>query len=122
MGNVLTIRIQPNAGIGMRVVVKHPGAKLELDTVDMKYTYKEEFEERGDASYEKLLLDIFSGDQMLFNRSDELENSWKLISQIMEGWKKQNDSKKFVFPTYKIGTWGPQEANILIEKDGKKWI
>lgn len=122
MGNVLTIRIQPNAGIGMRVVVKHPGAKLELDTVDMKYTYKEEFEERGDASYEKLLLDIFSGDQMLFNRSDELENSWKLISQIMEGWKKKNDSKKFVFPTYKIGTWGPTDANVLIEKDGKKWI
>lgn len=122
IGNVLTIRIQPNAGIGMRVVVKHPGAKLALDTVDMKYTYKEEFEERGDASYEKLLLDIFSGDQMLFNRSDELENSWKLISQIMEGWKRQNDSKKFVFPTYRIGTWGPQEANVLIEKDRKKWI
>lgn len=122
MGNVLTIRIQPNEGIGMRVVVKHPGAKLALDTVDMKYSYKEEFEERGDASYEKLLLDIFSGDQMLFNRSDELENSWKLISQIMKGWERQDDTTGFTVPAYKIGTWGPQEANILIEKDGKNWM
>lgn len=122
IGNVLTIRIQPNEGIGMRVVVKHPGAKLALDTVDMKYSYKEEFEERGDAAYEKLLLDIFSGDQMLFNRSDELASSWRLISQIMDGWKKQDNSENFVLPTYKIGTWGPPEANALIEKDGKKWI
>lgn len=118
IGNVLTIRIQPNEGIGMQVVVKHPGAKLELDTVDMKYTYQEEFEEHGDASYEKLLLDIFSGDQMLFNRSDELESSWKLISQIMEGWL-GGDSP--LFP-YSHGMWGPKNAFLLLEKDGKKWM
>ncbi len=127
IGNVLTIRIQPNEGIGLRVVVKHPplsgaSAQLALGTVDMKFSYKEEFGGHKDVSYEKLLLDIFSGDQTLFNRSDELESSWKLISQIIEGWKRQNDSKKFVFPIYRIGTWGPQEANVLIEKDRKKWI
>ena len=127
IGNVLTIRIQPNEGIGMRVVVKRPpisGAKsqLALGTVDMKFLYKEEFGGHKDVSYEKLLLDIFSGDQTLFNRSDELESSWSLISQIMEGWKNQNDSEKFVLPTYKIGSWGSQEANVLIEKDGRKWI
>jgi glucose-6-phosphate 1-dehydrogenase len=122
IGNVLTIRIQPNEGIGMRVVVKHPGAELALDTVDMKFSYKEEFGGHKDVSYEKLLLDIFSGDQMLFNRSDELENSWRLISQIMEGWKKQDVLDKFLLPTYKSGAWGPVEANTLIERDGRKWI
>jgi glucose-6-phosphate 1-dehydrogenase len=127
IGNVLTIRIQPNEGIGLRVVVKHPplsgaSTQLALGTVDMKFSYREEFGGHKDVSYEKLLLDIFSGDQTLFNRSDELESSWKLISQIMEGWRRQDGSAKFSLPTYRNGTWGPQEANILIEKDKKKWI
>lgn len=118
IGNVLTIRIQPDEGIGMRVVVKHPGAKLALDTVDMKFSYKEEFEEHGDESYEKLLLDIFSGDQMLFNRSDELASSWMLISQIMNAWTKKN-LPLFQYPRE---SWGPKEAFDLLEKDGRRWI
>lgn len=127
IGNVLTIRIQPNEGIGLRVVVKHPplsgaSSHFTLGTVDMKFSYKEEFGGQKDVSYETLLFDIFSGDQTLFNRSDELESSWKLISQIMEGWAKQDDSDKFALPIYKIGSWGPEEANVLIEKDGKKWL
>ena len=119
IGNVLTIRIQPNEGIRMRVVVKRPDSKLSLDTVDMKFTYNEVFGEHIDESYEKLLLDIFSGDQMLFNRSDELASSWQLISQIMEGWKKQASSSLSV---YTPGTWGPKDADELIGQDGKKWI
>lgn len=129
VGNVLTIRIQPNEGIGMRIVVKNPKSKsgqsagsLALGTVDMKFSYKEEFGEHGDAAYERLLMDIFSGDQMLFNRSDELASSWRLISKIMKGWDEQNKSQKFDLPVYKKGTWGPEEADKLIEKDGRKWI
>lgn len=127
IGNVLTIRIQPNEGIGLRVVVKRPSlsgasSQFALDTVDMKFSYKEEFGGQKDVSYDKLLLDIFSGDQTLFNRSDELESSWRLISQIMEGWARQDDSDKFSLPAYREGSWGPQEANVLIEKDGRKWI
>ncbi len=130
IGNVLTIRIQPNEGIGMRVVVKHPGSKLALDTVDMKFSYREEFGVSRDEAYEKLLLDIFSGDQMLFNRSDELASSWRLISQIMEGWSSNAKAStnaratadKEKIPVYASGTWGPKEADELIERDGKKWI
>jgi glucose-6-phosphate 1-dehydrogenase len=119
IGNVLTIRIQPDEGIGMRVVVKHPDSKLALDTVDMKFSYREEFGGHGSEAYEKLLLDIFSGDQMLFNRSDELASSWRLISQIMEGWRRQ-DVSSLAF--YAPGEKCPKEADELIEKDGKKWI
>ncbi len=122
IGNVLTIKIQPNEGIGVRVIIKRPGAKLALDTADMKFSYKEEFGEQGDAAYEKLLMDIFSGDQMLFNRTDELESSWTLISQIMEGWKKEESTNKFSIPIYDIGSWGPKAADELIKKDGRKWI
>ncbi len=127
IGNVLTIRIQPNEGISMRAVVKRPRSSsdkkgLALGTVDMKFTYKEEFGEKGDEAYEKLLMDIFMGDQMLFNRSDELASSWKLISKIMEGWSLQDKSGNFVLPVYQQGTWGPPAADKLIERDNRKWI
>lgn len=118
IGNVLTIKVQPDEGISMRVITKQPGSKVALGSVDMKFTYKDSFEGKIADAYEKLLLDIFNGDQMLFNRSDELESSWKLISNILTGWSQE----KSPIPVYDPGTWGPREANTLIEKDGKKWI
>ena len=118
IGNVLTIRIQPDEGIFLRIIAKKPGAKLALETVDMHFTYKESFEVKGIDAYEKILLDIFSGDQMLFNRSDELASSWKFITDILRGWEKEKPN----FPSYKEGTWGPKEADELIKKDGRKWL
>lgn len=117
-GNVLTIHIQPDEGIGLRVIAKKPGQRLDLGTVDMQFSYKEEFGGKGADAYEKLLLDIFAGDQMLFNRSDELESSWEFITNILAGWQKR-ESK---ITGYASGTWGPAAANKLIERDGRKWL
>ncbi len=120
IGNVLTIGIQPNEGIGMRVIVKKPGQNVSLGTVDMKFTYAEEFAGGVRDAYEKLVLDIFHGDQMLFNRSDELESSWKLISNILKGWSAFPKASKI--PVYESDAWSPKEANTLIEKDFRKWL
>ncbi len=117
IGNVLTIHIQPNEGIGLRVIAKKPGANLTLDTVDLKFSYKEEFGHKGTDAYEKLLLDIFAGDQMLFNRSDELESSWEFITGILKSWADQSSTL-----SYEKNTWGPQKSNELIEKDGRRWL
>ena len=126
VGNVLTIKIQPNEGIGLRVIAKDPTSpeasrgkpRLALATVDMHFSYQEEFGHKGVEAYERLLLDILAGDQMLFNRSDELESSWQLISGILKGWD-ENPSENV---TYEVGSNGPQEANVLIEKDSRKWL
>lgn len=117
IGNVLTFQIQPNEGIYLRIIAKKPGVKLNLQTADMQFSYKK-FGIEVIASYEKILLDIMSGDQMLFNRSDELESSWEFITNILEGWQK----KESRIINYESGTWGPKEANELIEKDGRKWL
>lgn len=121
IGNVLTIRIQPDEGIRIRIIAKKPAAKLMLKTVDLKFSYKEEFGEAVSDAYEKLLLDIFNGDQMLFNRSDELSSSWGFITDILEKWSKE-ESENFEIPIYKPNTWGPKEAEELIEEDGRRWI
>lgn len=117
-GNVLTIRIQPNEGISMRIIAKTPGSHLALAPAEMHFNYKEQFGTQGSDAYEKVLVDIMTGDQMLFNRSDELEASWTFIEKIIAGWEK---SKEEVLP-YEIGSSGPLEGQKLIEKDGKKWV
>jgi glucose-6-phosphate 1-dehydrogenase len=122
IGNVLTIKIQPNEGIGLRVIAKEPGDKLALGRVNMNFTYEEEFGEKIHDAYEKILLDIFAGDQMLFNRTDELQSSWKFITEILKGWDLQIKKGKWKMPKYQKGTWGPKQAFDLIEKDNRKWI
>jgi len=118
IGNVLTIRIQPDEGISIRMIAKKPGTMLALETVNMDFTYEEAFMTKGVEAYEKILLDIFAGDQMLFNRSDELGSSWKFITKILKGW----ESQKSELRSYDQGTWGPKEAEDLIERDGRKWL
>lgn len=118
IGNVLKIRIQPDEGIGIRFIAKKPGSKLALETVDMDFSYEKSFHTKGIDAYEKILLDIFAGDQTLFNRSDELDASWQFITKILKGWEIKNGKT----PVYKAGTWGEKESQELIEKDGRKWL
>jgi len=118
IGNVLTIRIQPDEGISLRMIAKKPDPKLSLETVDMSFSYHQSFGGHGADAYEKVLLDILKGDQMLFNRSDELESSWQLISNILEGVEQEQTEVAEYEPT----TWGPKEAEALITKDGRSWL
>ncbi len=122
IGNVLTIRIQPNEGIGLRLIAKKPGTIHALSTVDMHFSYEEEFHSRGSDAYEKVLMDIFAADQMLFNRSDELESSWELITTVLHSWEDGNALANYRLQPYLEGTWGPSEAFDLIERDGRKWL
>jgi len=117
VGNVLTFRIQPNEGISLRVIAKRPGPTLSLGTVGMRFDYKNDFGTVGLDAYEKVLLDIFSGDQTLFTRSDEIQNSWSLLDSVLKEW--QNDKN---LPVYKGESWGPKEGIELIEKDNRRWL
>lgn len=118
IGNVITIRIQPDEGIKMRFITKKPGTKLALEPVEMKFSYHEHFGENGKEAYEKILLDILAGDQMLFNRTDELMSSWEFITKILEGWQTYNP----LLYRYDDNSFGPNQANLLIERDGRKWL
>lgn len=118
IGNVLKIRIQPDEGISLRIIAKTPGEKLALETIEMKFSYKEHNAKEFLAAYEKILLDIFQADQMLFNRSDELESSWALITNILNVWQEQK-TQVFSYPDWSDG---PEEAQKLIAKDNRKWL
>jgi glucose-6-phosphate 1-dehydrogenase len=115
--NVLTIRIQPDEGIAIRFAAKVPGATTHLRTVRMDFFYGASFGESGPDAYERLLLDAMLGDPTLFARRDEVETAWALMQPILDGW--EEDRSPTVF--YEAGSWGPREANMLIERDGRQW-
>lgn len=117
-GNILTFHIQPNEGISLKTIVKGLGEMTTLSPVNMHFSYEESYHSKGSDAYQKVLIDILQGDQMLFNRSDELESSWEFITKILEGATKG----EIGLSSYPQGSWGPGQSKDLIEKDGKKWI
>jgi len=116
--NTLVFRIQPDEGIGTKFQAKHPGAKLCMDTVTMDFSYQGSFKVTSPEAYERLLLDCLAGDQILFSRRDWTEYSWSAISPVLDQWAKKAEPG---FPTYPAGSWGPKEADDLIERDGRQW-
>ncbi|HEV2339809.1 MAG TPA: glucose-6-phosphate dehydrogenase [Patescibacteria group bacterium] len=115
-GNILRLRIQPDEGIRLKLIAKVPGPKLLLGDVDMHFIYQEQFGTTGMDAYQKILLDIFLSDQLLFNRSDELRSSWEFIETIVRHWL------NIPLCQYRKGKWGPEEASKLLLQDGRKWV
>ncbi|GAC1403245.1 MAG: glucose-6-phosphate dehydrogenase [Ktedonobacteraceae bacterium] len=116
--NRLTLRIQPDDGISLKFAAKIPGAAQHLASVDMNFSYKTAFGIQSPEAYERLIADCMLGDSTLFIRRDEIEASWRVIDSITKVWEKME--KPQVHP-YVAGTWGPKEADALIEKDGREW-
>lgn len=117
--NILTFRIQPDEAISLSFEAKHPGPKLCLSTVTMQFNYQDAFGTPPPEAYTRLLLDVMLGDQTLFARQDWVSSSWEFLSPFLERWAEQKE-KGLVF--YPAGSWGPPEANALLEKDGRQWI
>ena len=116
--NRLTIRIQPDEGMSLKFAAKVPGAARHLNDVDMNFSYSEAFGIESPDAYERLIADCMVGDSTLFIRRDEVETSWRIVDSIINAWK--NMPKSAVHP-YQAGTWGPPEADALIQNDGREW-
>lgn len=114
--NHVTLQIQPNEGIGIRLAAKKPGLTTQIEPVDMEFCYKNSFDTPQPDAYERLLMDIIVGDQTLF--IGQVAQSWKIIDPIEEVWKNQQTKPEI----YKPGSWGPEAADKLIEKDNREWL
>ena len=116
--NVLTLRIQPEEGLSLRIVSRVPGTRAQTHPVEMDFRYGEVFGQPSPEAYERLLLDVMTGDASRFMRRDAVEASWAWITTILEGWQQQGSRW---LPEYPAGTWGPVEADRLIQEDGRVW-
>ena len=116
--NVLAIRIQPDEGTSLKINCKVPGPKSLIQPVKMDFLYGSYFGMAPPEAYERLICDCILGDRTLFARQDEVLNSWKLITPILEAWAK---AKPQDFPNYKSGSWGPAAADKMMDQDNRKW-
>jgi glucose-6-phosphate 1-dehydrogenase len=117
--NRLTISIQPEMDIRLRFQSKRPGQFMSLNPVDMIFRYTDEYDGNEPEAYETLLLDVMEGNATLFMRKDQVEAAWKIIMPILEAWQNRPPIN---FPNYAPGSWGPEDAEALIAKDGHQWI
>lgn len=117
--NRLVISIQPDMAIRFQLQSKIPGLEMTLNTVDIAFDYSGSKKSDSPEAYETLLLDAITGDQTLFMRADQVEAAWELIMPILNYWEK---NKATDFPNYSADSWGPENAEALIAKDGYHWF
>jgi glucose-6-phosphate 1-dehydrogenase len=115
---VLSVRIQPEEGISLRLASKMPGPKVRIYPVKMEFNYSSLFGGASPEAYERLILDVMAGDATLFMRRDAVEAAWQFVMPVIEHWER---SRNRFLPQYQAGTWGPLEADRLIEADHRCW-
>jgi glucose-6-phosphate 1-dehydrogenase len=117
--NRLVIRLQPDEGVRLAVMIKEPGAgALRLRPTSLDLSFAEEFAgRRAPDAYERLLMDVVRGDQTLFMRRDEVEAAWQWIDPILAAWAESREAPR----PYTAGSWGPSSAIALIEREGRTW-
>jgi glucose-6-phosphate 1-dehydrogenase len=115
--NVLAIRIQPDEGISLKFDSKVPGPAVRTAPVTMEFRYATSFGAEPPEAYERLLLETMLGDATLFARRDEIETAWAWLDPLLQRWARDPRPPHF----YPAGTWGPEEADTLIEGDGRRW-
>jgi glucose-6-phosphate 1-dehydrogenase len=116
--NRLVIHIQPDEGISLSFGAKVPGAVMRLGLVNMDFDYKTYFGVEHGTGYERLLRDCMAGDATLFQRADMVEAGWRVIQPVLDVWHALPPRG---FPNYAAGSWGPVEAEELLERDGRSW-
>jgi glucose-6-phosphate 1-dehydrogenase (EC 1.1.1.49) len=116
--NLLVLHIQPNEGISLNFGAKVPGPLVRMGTVDMEFKYEDYFGRTPSTGHERLLYDCMLGDATLFQRADMVEASWGVVSTVQDVWNALPHRR---YPNYASGTWGPQEANELMARDGREW-
>jgi glucose-6-phosphate 1-dehydrogenase len=116
--NRLVIRVQPDEGIKLWMMVKEPGhGAMRLQHVPLDMSFAKAFGMEPADAYERLLMDALRGNAALFMRRDEVEAAWRFIDPVREAWTQSHEPPR----PYAAGTWGPNASVALIERDGRTW-
>jgi len=102
----------------MQFEVKRPGPIVDLAAVRMAFKYADWFPKEPNIGYETLIYDVMIGDQTLFNRADTVEETWRVVADVLHEW---DTIRPDTVPFYASGTDGPPEADALLARDGRAW-
>ena len=119
--NQLLIHLQPNEGMDLRVTIKEPGlGGMRLMDVPLDMSFAETLGAAASDipdAYERLVMDVIRGDQTLFMRGDEVESAWAWVDPLIARWQLRGDVPK----PYDAGSSGPEDALMLMHKEGRRW-
>ena len=120
--NVLSIRVQPEESISLRIMVRRPGFALELAPAQMDFCYTsvggagvDGTDAASPSAYEKVMYDAMHGDQMSHVRSDVLMQQWRIIGALQAKWH------RYPLEVYAQGSDGPASQHALVKRGGTKW-
>lgn len=114
--NILTLRIQPDEGMSLGFNMQKPGHADDLQRADLHFHYEELGSEPAEA-YERVLLDAMNARPSLFWRSDGIEAAWRAVTPLIEHAPMTSGA----YPNYAKGSWGPDAADTLLARDGRRW-
>ncbi|PRD26742.1 UNVERIFIED_CONTAM: Glucose-6-phosphate 1-dehydrogenase [Trichonephila clavipes] len=118
--NELVMRVQPGEAVYLKFMTKRPGniSSFDLEETELDLSYNSRYKDLvlPDA-YERLLLDVFCGNQMHFVRSDELSEAWRIFTPLLHRIEKERIKPV----TYEYGSRGPVEADELCRRYGFKF-
>ncbi|MCL1630216.1 glucose-6-phosphate dehydrogenase [Roseibaca sp. V10] len=118
--NMLVIRLQPDEGMDLRVMIKEPGpGGMRLKDVALDMSFAEALGDDLDIpdAYERLIMDVIRGNQTLFMRGDEVEAAWGWVDPVLEMMDERGD----VPEPYEPGSTGPEGSMMLMHRDGRRW-
>ena len=116
--NRLVIRVQPDEGIKLWLMIKEPGpGGMRLQHVPLDMSFAKAFGAPSPEAYERLLMDAVRGNASLFMRRDEVEAAWRFVDPIRDAWAQSGEGPR----PYNAGSWGPAASIALIERDGRTW-
>ena len=116
--NVLALQLQPDEGISLQFGAKQPGPEIRLGGVRMDFKYRDYFHTEPSTGYETLVYDCMIGDAMLFQRADSVEAGWAVVQPILDLWRNDKNAPLEFYPA---GTAGPDGADQLLARSGRKW-
>jgi glucose-6-phosphate 1-dehydrogenase len=106
--NHVRFRLSPKIEIAIGARAKRPGEDMVGDDLELSVV-ETPAEGRMDA-YERLIGDAMDGEQALFARQDLVEAAWAIVDPVL--------GSDLRVATYEQGSWGPREANALVESVG----
>ena len=112
--NTLTLDIQPHEGMTLSISAKHPGPKMVLAPVELRFLYKDAFKLAPNVGYETLIYDCLIGDPSLFQRADMIEASWAAVDPAIQHG---GDAPEL----YAAGSAGPDQSDRMLANDGHGW-
>ncbi|KGI55556.1 glucose-6-phosphate dehydrogenase [Campylobacter sp. MIT 97-5078] len=114
--NKLVINLQPHNFIALNLRLKKEGiATYKEENLFIQNNYGEG---RVTQPYESLIKDAINGNLSSFNHQEELESSWLWLDNIIKAFA----ANELPLYHYAAGSFGPKEAEKLIQKDGNTWL